>query len=1213
MLTATWVNLRYWFYPIGNTPAVNLLRDGAFDSQGDERLTVTVLLLACGDPRSILFTLWCGNGFDDRIAFDFTCCDLDPAVLARNVILFALIMDRDQGDRSPSTSAERDEAIWNIFYHLYISEGDLKLLQDNASRLVQVSDCVDMWLASPYGRLIEFMSQDTLKQLRTYWSLYAETKNFTNAQKKAFEYRAREGISKIYRERIGGSNSFHGFRSAGAHRMGAMETMAKAFKGFWDNGVVGGTSDGVLRLGRGGKGWVNPMFAISSAPTGNVAVHYGSDPLLGFHLAEAFDSSKPSVKVEQVVYLAKSQFRDWCNSFVMFAKTGGVRIKFFCGDAIRFGHELQSNYYNRSSDFTRFTRLYLGPWTSRPLVLDWLAEPSQKPHLFDVIDTSNLADHVGILNVLPAVAPMLSRKPSSVLYTENLIASEGSTSTLQHLLCSDVTTMALVIGLAPVGLLLGFTTDAVGNESLLSSLMNLSGNDWHLGQDRMRIPWKVPELGDIYVASALENMGDMKYQLSLDAEQLANYFFDLYLQMFAQENITGRLPTRQPALRMAKIQHYTRLSMVVLLQLAKANILTNWERVVRCFLDKVEADRYLLVGMNCIQELYLYLRLFGLWQNKALDETPRESIETTIGPLRPPSGEKGPLSQIRFPPVVFVSLIVPREELRVFTDQALNSIGTPGLHLYVEHSELGFENSFFAIQCFFCRTRSTTKGGTAYDIDTDSCGWIGSADLLVTCPVPTFMLLLGSKVGIRVGLAVNTSPFTFQYTLKLGLKMTIFECGLEDEDRLWVTEEAPGVSGVHHLRRFSQLGLTPSLELNPSIPYVLLSDKGSPVTQIQIRVQLPQDSEGARALMNGAEVTAASSSACTIRLDIGGTFVHRLVYPFPIGRVVSKIKVARESSWVEVIASIAPAHSLGGYRANPFPLVQDVHQKVTWGLSRVRLDQQPIVPVGGDFNWLRGFMGLTLSASERVGNILYGNSLLTSGSPDFFNLGVTIEIFFGNFVGKYSQCTPIKIFHLASKSRNGSIDTLILATAIRHDLDAGSILLDAYAVPLTRSRCTSLRRALESLHRSRSLIMPLLDEESILWKQLLPSLAERCRYTWTHRTSCEYRVQGRVPLSTVHAELPLCSCGEGQALEGFPNGNELKPFRKYATRIAIPPLFAVPYAEPLMTEEVGRSMGRASGSTSAGCDYCGVSKPDLKITIEKELKKLTTPEATVIM
>lgn len=60
MTTPTHIQVKYWMYPIGNTPAVNLLRDTPISSSKDE--TIRILCLACGDPRSILFTLWSEKG-----------------------------------------------------------------------------------------------------------------------------------------------------------------------------------------------------------------------------------------------------------------------------------------------------------------------------------------------------------------------------------------------------------------------------------------------------------------------------------------------------------------------------------------------------------------------------------------------------------------------------------------------------------------------------------------------------------------------------------------------------------------------------------------------------------------------------------------------------------------------------------------------------------------------------------------------------------------------------------------------------------------------------------------------------------------------------------------------------------------------------------------------------------------------------------------------
>lgn len=105
---------------------------------------------------------------------------------------------------------------------------------------------------------------------------------------------------------------------------------------------------------------------------------------------------------------------------------------------------------------------------------------------FDIVDTSNLLDHVGILNVLPAVVPLIRRNTSSVMYTESLLrASLDPVSSLSSMLCSDVKTMSLLLGVAPTPYLTGVSADSYIPE--IAGCVN--------GQLRLRVPWRVPALG----------------------------------------------------------------------------------------------------------------------------------------------------------------------------------------------------------------------------------------------------------------------------------------------------------------------------------------------------------------------------------------------------------------------------------------------------------------------------------------------------------------------------------------------------------------------------------------------------------------------------------------------------------------------------------------------------------------------------------------------
>ena len=59
MYPSLFPNHHYWWYPLGNTPAVDFLREARKNGDG----SIKILSLACGDPRSILYTLWCERGF----------------------------------------------------------------------------------------------------------------------------------------------------------------------------------------------------------------------------------------------------------------------------------------------------------------------------------------------------------------------------------------------------------------------------------------------------------------------------------------------------------------------------------------------------------------------------------------------------------------------------------------------------------------------------------------------------------------------------------------------------------------------------------------------------------------------------------------------------------------------------------------------------------------------------------------------------------------------------------------------------------------------------------------------------------------------------------------------------------------------------------------------------------------------------------------------
>ncbi|OSS52455.1 hypothetical protein B5807_02244 [Epicoccum nigrum] len=97
-----------YLYPVGNTPAV------CFTDSLPPELDANVLLLGCGDVRNILFTVYSGGNSDHR-KLDFTCCDIEAEIIARNTVILTPIADDEDAVRVAvpvifASPISRDEA-----------------------------------------------------------------------------------------------------------------------------------------------------------------------------------------------------------------------------------------------------------------------------------------------------------------------------------------------------------------------------------------------------------------------------------------------------------------------------------------------------------------------------------------------------------------------------------------------------------------------------------------------------------------------------------------------------------------------------------------------------------------------------------------------------------------------------------------------------------------------------------------------------------------------------------------------------------------------------------------------------------------------------------------------------------------------------------------------------------------------------------------------
>jgi hypothetical protein len=116
------------------------------------------------------------------------------------------------------------------------------------------------------------------------------------------------------------------------------------------------------------------------------------------------------------------------------------------------------------------------------------------------------------------------------------------------------------------------------------------------------------------------------------------------------------------------------------------------------------------------------------------------------------------------------------------------------------------------------------------------------------------------------------------------------------------------------------------------------------------------------------------------------------------------------------------------------------------------------------------------------------------------------------------------------------------------------------------------------------------EGEMPAWKQLLPAFVERCRSSWKHGDNCEYKSQGKIPLTQLRDEDPLCSCGKGKNIEGMSKVNLWSKFAPYVTRVALSPLFGVSYLETVGRDPAARRCFVCRGKGKPKVMVCAVCK-----------------------
>lgn len=381
------------------------------------------------------------------------------------------------------------------------------------------------WESSAYGKMLRFCNESSLTLVRDMWGFYAKSSASDDEN-------GRFGVM------------------LDMDRLGSLKWQEVTTKGCWciDASVAPATLDGHLfpefhksyfeygtteeSSTRKAKRptFQNPMFAtLDTTPS---VYYYKTNPLTAFQLATAYipmSSNSPLQHKSQkdsasskAVCAARAQFAAWIVSFGKLACQETFTLRFIVSEALAFSHTLANAKENGSA------HRYIRQYDPKPLVLDsndYSYKSGTAPRMFNVIDTSNLADLVGIINVLVATAPLLKRSCWSSVCTELYNLDKNDDKAFKgKVLSGEFATVSALLGLFPV--------EYFCNASAISKAEQYLSNGRLGRQSVYRLFWK-PSFSCPDIPSSL---GCPIQSLSFKEDELAHFLFGIFNNMFIVEN-----------------------------------------------------------------------------------------------------------------------------------------------------------------------------------------------------------------------------------------------------------------------------------------------------------------------------------------------------------------------------------------------------------------------------------------------------------------------------------------------------------------------------------------------------------------------------------------------------------------------------------------------------------------------------------------------------
>ncbi|EWC46657.1 hypothetical protein DRE_04144 [Drechslerella stenobrocha 248] len=1190
MLHPSMLDAEGFFYPIGNTPAINLVSHLPPETDAD------VLLLGCGDVRHVLFTLFTESapnapttGTNPARNYHFTACDIDGGVISRNILLLSLILTEDTID-----------TLWSIYYDVFVPDRVSNILKCRVDELLGYAKDLESWSNSPFGACLTIGSIRTLTIVKKFWSSWAGilgNKKREDQLSKTFK----NGLRSIRQRKHGSGDNLSTARAAGPLVLYVTLASSAHFRHYWETGTSGKPSETTLRP--------NPTFGFSKFGS-EFRLHYGTDPLAGFHLSTAFfplnsegtsrsasgllGSLIKSRDFTPLISAAKQEFGIWIESFRAVHQANKCVLCFFVDDALELCASLDL-HTKSSAHLTDIQALSASDALSKGYLYN-------HPKDWNVIDTSNLIDHVGIYNLILSTIPLLRQDYISYLQTETLLSHDfdprHGEGALEKALGVDPQSLFLLLGIAPIDYLSGST----GATQIADSIITLSQEISHgrAAQIHGRLTWKHIAPFQQTGTNTLEIPRLPRFKFTYDANSMVSLLTSIYKRIFEGEDryrMMRLLSTNPEALATQGLPHHTRATFTLVLQTIQrvTSSEVHWDALLETVIPTVTFRSGSTIASCLLQEQDSLNHLARIHTSEHLREDPiraAKDIGRGIAVCNPlPTG---PINK----PTTCVTLSVPIAAFRKLLDRPLEEIGNPPLCLTLACGPL--LNHFGSLRRSFGRLnpqgKSATPGLSVQNgspiFQQDLAGWYGNECVLFSCIVPTWFLLLQDCI---VSLNVVSTLQTSGIIDILGFNMELFRASLLETKKVRLSTHFPlaqpfgaaaDMQSTNHgtwdgnitsdwledVKRFYKLEpvayeedtATPIDTCPNNLKLTFSPNSSAAVRRMIYRWDVSKEAKLMALLQNKAPVSTKRYSPSKFEISLG-TESHETQFPYAVGDA-TKLSVARKSGYIELDAPLPSDYDASLYCRFPIGMSQKPpHIVISWNFHRINLDRSPPIPIDSrqnqlkHYEWINTTLTFSFTAEERRER----DMLLSLGDGYSGNLLIDMKESIHTIVMRYAglQSDRSWAFCLNNPKQGGGY-MFVFVQNLRLDLSGQSIVADCALLPLELRTIENFGPLIANLQgKTKICQVKTSDSETQAWHHFGVSLVERCR-NWSHQAKCEYSRNRRVPLSAPDYKMgisPICSCGKGLFPKSFYENTTLKPFLPHATRAVLGPLFPSPY------------------------------------------------------